>query len=105
MPNAEQAVSGYLLNLSRKSRGFPGFDVIFAPLDTSSTVHFRSPSYFSPDMSYHAFSLSLTTNALNESSIRQFETSFRKPIPGGQTPISYTAPNSLPNQTKENDSS
>jgi len=44
-------------------------------------------------MSLHAFSLSLTTTAFNHSSIRWFETSFRKPIPRGHTLIFCTASN------------
>jgi hypothetical protein len=60
------------------------FDDNSRSFDTSSMVRFRSSPDHTPDMFYHAFSSSLTTKALYSSSMKWFDTSFRKPMPRGR---------------------
>ena len=58
-------------------------------------VCFRSPSRLTPDGLRPAFSATLTTTALDRSSLRWFGTSPCRAIPEGHTSISGTAPHRL----------
>ncbi len=57
----------------------PGFDNISPCFDTSSAVRLRSSPCFTPDRSCPAFSLTLTTSALYQSSLRWFKACSCKP--------------------------
>ena len=87
MPGAAQAVNRFPLNLSWRwvSHQFWRRPLIF---DTSSMVRFRSAPWFIPaTVLSRDFSLTLTTLALYQSSLRWFETCSCKPVPRGHTLI------------------
>jgi len=67
-------------------RLIPGFDVIWPCFDTSTAVRLHPSPYLIPDRFIPAFSLTLTTSALYQSSLRWFEALSCKTAPGGPPP-------------------
>jgi hypothetical protein len=84
-PASRQAPAGFIPD----HRTRPGFDVIHCCFDASAVVRLRS-SHDSPhDASFDAFSLTLTTSALDQSRSGLFEVSPCRAAPEGPPPSSF----------------
>ncbi len=74
-PDTAQPVKQAPAGLIPGHRTRPGFDVTPYAFDASAKVRLRSSHGFSRDVSCNAFSSTLTTLALNQSSLRSFKAS------------------------------
>ena len=80
MPDAAQAVNRFPLDLSRSTNSLRFWRHLYL-FDTSSVVRLRSPPWSYLTSSCEAFSLTLTTLALYQRSLRWFGTYSWKSIP------------------------
>jgi hypothetical protein len=85
MPGVVWPVNRFLPNLSWGNINSPVLTP-FSNFDTCAVVHLYSSSWSTPDICNDAFSITLTTKALNQSRLWWFATCSCKPIAGGLLP-------------------
>ena len=74
-PDTAQPANRLLLGLSRGTQQDPVLMSTISAFDVPSEVRLRSSHCSSRDVSFNAFSSTLTTSALNQSSLRSFKAS------------------------------